>query len=477
MENKLKKLVGIKKSEFDEFIKENENGDKGIFLQEARLIPVQKPGDEMALTSVFLAGLRLIKEFRDNFFADAKIKKGKIFAYREVSFGETKTTNIDSRIDGVILVVKSGKIIDAAFFEMKNKTDVLDEKQINRYIEVAKKYKVPKLITISNQFVSKPTQSPIRNIKKTKGVEVFHFSWSYILTLAQILLFKTERIEDQDQIAIMKEIVSYFEHEKSGISEFSQMKSGWKKTSEAIISGTRLKKTDNNILETVESWIQEEKNMALKLSTKLGLFVKAGYPKYKDDISVRIKNDIDELIEKKRLKSNLEIKNATSNIEISAFFDRRVIEMSVSLIPPSYKSTRSKITWLKYQLYKVKRNERDDDNFKNIINNLKIELVLKGNSKNDKINLKSIDDSYYKSIEKYKEIKEFKIVIVKDFGSNFNKPREFVKTIEEMLLDYYKLIVQYLKKEQPIAPKINEKPENLSSTKLNNLNEVNNKES
>ncbi|GAG95414.1 unnamed protein product, partial [marine sediment metagenome] len=44
MKNKSIKIVDIKKSQFDEFVKKG-----GIYLREAHLIPIIKPGDEMAL--------------------------------------------------------------------------------------------------------------------------------------------------------------------------------------------------------------------------------------------------------------------------------------------------------------------------------------------------------------------------------------------------------------------------------------------
>ena len=63
MENRLKKILGLKKVEFDELI----NQEKGIILRQAQLIPIFKPGDEMALSSVFLSSLRLIREFKEIF--------------------------------------------------------------------------------------------------------------------------------------------------------------------------------------------------------------------------------------------------------------------------------------------------------------------------------------------------------------------------------------------------------------------------
>ena len=50
MDSKLPKVVGLKKSEFDGFVKGG-----GVSLRAARLIPLFKPGDEMGLTSVFLS--------------------------------------------------------------------------------------------------------------------------------------------------------------------------------------------------------------------------------------------------------------------------------------------------------------------------------------------------------------------------------------------------------------------------------------
>ena len=56
LKKELKKLVGLKKEEFDAFVT-----SKQIQVQPARLIPALKTGDEMALTSIFLSTVRLVK--------------------------------------------------------------------------------------------------------------------------------------------------------------------------------------------------------------------------------------------------------------------------------------------------------------------------------------------------------------------------------------------------------------------------------
>ena len=82
MIKKINKLVGLKKTDFDDYV----NNGKIIF-SEARLIPILKTGDEMALTSILMSSIRLVKEFRNQIFSELRIKKGgKAFFYTEVRF-------------------------------------------------------------------------------------------------------------------------------------------------------------------------------------------------------------------------------------------------------------------------------------------------------------------------------------------------------------------------------------------------------
>ena len=76
---KLKKLIGLDKTEFDSYLKATENNHqkRQILARPTRLIPVLKAGkDEMGLTSIFLSSIKLIKEFRDNIFKEIKFPKG-----------------------------------------------------------------------------------------------------------------------------------------------------------------------------------------------------------------------------------------------------------------------------------------------------------------------------------------------------------------------------------------------------------------
>lgn len=442
MERKFASLVGISKSEFDDFI-----SNKTIQLRPARLIPMLKPGDEMALASVILSSIRVIKEFRNMILSDLKMMKGgQIFVYTEIIFPLFD----DSRIDGLAIIVKGGIIKDAAIFEMKNETKELDSKQILKYIEIARKYEIPRLVTVSNQFVSEPTQFPLQ-IKSSKNVSLFHFSWSYILTLANILLFKNDiNIEDKDQIEIMKEVVSYLEDDRSGVCGFNKMKPGWKGIVEKINSGTRIKLNDPDLNETVSSWQQEEKDMALILSNKLGSFVNSTNSKYKGNLKAREDDDKRKLIDSMKLSSIFKIKGAASDIKVSALFRKRTIEMSISLKAPEDKTLRGQVGWLKKQIDIC--NKKSSDTFEIIKNEIMVEVTIKNSSQIERYHLEKIEDIIEEL--KNKELREFRIIYIKDFGKSFSNRKKFTEIIEIMIIDYYAGIVQYLKKWEKPAPKI-----------------------
>ena len=70
IQKKVTKLIGLKKSDFDSFVQSGQ-----IKLQQARLIPTLKTGDEMALTSIFLTTVKLVKEYRDGIFKSIKLSR------------------------------------------------------------------------------------------------------------------------------------------------------------------------------------------------------------------------------------------------------------------------------------------------------------------------------------------------------------------------------------------------------------------
>lgn len=443
MSKKPTKLIGKKYADFIALV----NEEKELHLQSAKLIPFYKPGDEIALTSIFLSALRLIKEFRINISkAIGLTRSGTIHIFTEVGF----LLFDNKRVDGLILIVRAKKIVDAMLVEVKNKNVELNEKQITDYLNIAKQYGIPNLLTVSNQFVSFPTQSPLK-IKPPKAVSLFHLSWSFILTVAHILLADNKNnIEDEDQVEIMKEVVDYFEAKKSGVVGFNQMKPGWVDIAEKANAGTSLKLNDNSVEESVSSWLEEERDMALILSRELGLLVRSGKDKFKNNLIARNDFEKRELISKLCLQSTLQIDGAASNITVKSNFDRRNIEMSVTLLSPQDRKERAQITWLRNQLkYCQKKNP---DLFEALSKELMVDINVKYSSIPIRLPLEELEFSYDRL--NGREIKSFNILLIKYLGRKFISRSGFVKSIESMLIDYYQGIVQYIKKWEKPAPKI-----------------------
>ncbi len=442
MDKKLTKLNGITKDEFFDHIKCN-----NIIVRPARLIPFYKPGHENALTSVFLASVRLVKEFRRSIFSELNIPNGgEVLYYTEPSFKEFEKC----RFDGMIVVIKSNKIVDVALLEMKNGDEDINKEQIERYIEVCKCLGVAKLLTVSNQYVDHPKQCPL-HIKSTKKLERYHFSWSYILTIAHLLLFDNDKnIEDVDQVEIMKEAVAYFRNKKSGVLGFNKMKDGWKVFCEHVRKGATVDEKSTEVDDVVLSWHQEEKDMALMLSQKLGILVNAKNNKYKDNKKKRIADDKNFLIKNLCLESVLQIKNSVSDIFIIPRFDKRSTFFAITMIAPNEKTSKARANWLRKQLEKCSKKNKDD--FDKIAGDISIDIYYKNSSKKERLSLSGfINKNDYDD----RTIAKFKIVLNKDHQKDFSSPTKFVLQIEETLVVFYDLIVQHMKKVVPKAPRIN----------------------
>jgi len=453
MSKKPTKLTGLTVPAFESFLA---NG-KELNLRPARLIPFYKPGDEMALTSILLSALRLVKEFRNQVFQTISLSRSNhILIYTEAEF----LLFDKKRVDGLILVIHGNKIIDAVLIEVKNKNVELNADQIQSYVNIAKEYGIPKLLTISNQFVSFPTQSPL-NVRTPKYVSTYHLSWSFLLTIAHILLAENDNnIADEDQVEIMHEVVEYFESGYSGILGFTQMKPGWVELTQKANAGTSFKLSDSFVEETVSSWLQEERDMTLILSRELGLLVHSGYRKFKNDLSARIKYEKKELISKRQLESMLQIDGAASPLQIRACFDRKNIEMFSSLTPPQDKKTRGQISWIRNQLHRAEK--KDQKLFSILAPDLLIEIHLKFVKHPIRLHVDELDVAV-ESIGAH-EIKGFSILYLKCLGRKFESRKGVVVIIEKMLIDYYQGILQHLKRWEKPAPQLSKKVEEGEAT-------------
>ena len=439
-----KNLINL---DWEKFLQFSEGEKSSINYQEARLIPLLKTGDEGALTSIFLSSVKLIKEYREDIFKEIQIpRNGKAYYLTEVEFRDVDE-KFKGRFDGMIVVVVSKKIKDAVVFEMKNKDNNLDKEQVEKYISVLKKIGIRKMVTVSNEFVSDSSQSPLDlNGNVLKNFNLYHFSWTYLMTKGQILLFKNEtNIEDEDQVEIMSEVLHYLDAPKSGVNGYHKMKDGWKKTVDNITDRITIKETDKEVVEAIESWHEEERDMALLLSRKLGVFVKSSSRN-----SNSIKDDAKRLKNNSALLGNLSIKNSVSDIKIRLDFEVKTVSMSVKVIPPQDKGTRARITWITKQLENAKK--RNEEVFNMISKDLLVEADIKRARQHIRVTLNDLESILEES--NGREVQAFNIVLMSKFKAKISSNKGFITEIESMVLEYYAGIVQYLTNWDRPAPKL-----------------------
>ena len=257
----------------------------------------------------------------------------------------------------------------------------------------------------------------------------------------------------------MEEVVAYLENEKSGVGTrgFSQMKAGWKEVAEKVASQITPRKTDPALQETVESWIQEERDLALKLSCELGALVNSGVRKFKGNIQARIENDLNSFRNIPVLSSSLSVQSAVSDISIRANFRTRTIEMAVNIIPPQDKTVKGQFGWMRTQVEnkQLKKKFLDVNSGTSILDNLYVELYVKHARKPHRFPYRDLEAEAVRC--KGLDIKIVSFVYLETLGRKFAAPKKFVEIIETMLPRFYGDIVQYLKNWTKPAPKISRK--------------------
>lgn len=241
--------------------------------KKARLFPCgsRRVEDEQTTTSIFLAALVGIKEFRESLLKSLGIREAlkisnqtaELFAYTEIAPPNEFNDSVE-RPDALLVLTtgKQSKTVSwTAWIESKVGKNSLCKDQLKRYLSVGKKLELPTVISISNEFVSQSNINPSGIVDKN----LFHWSWSFILS--QLRQVKHRGIKDEDQHYIASELIFYLENHK-GISDFNHMGKTWKIDAEYVSKAHSLKTDEAQICSVVRAWSQEEKDIALKLADK-----------------------------------------------------------------------------------------------------------------------------------------------------------------------------------------------------------------
>jgi len=236
--------------------------------RKARLFPQGKAADEVATTSIFLSTLSAVKEYREELLLGLGVNKIKHKNIQLHAYTEISNPDETERPDG-LLVITSGKknpIIEwACFVEVKVGKNKIEEDQISRYADFARDIGINEIITISNQLVSTPFDSPVKLNKRS--FKLYHWSWQFLKVMSSLLI-RQEKIIDEDHVYILEELRRYFDGHKN-ISSFVHMGSEWSEAIMSIHDHTADQKVAIPALKAIcSAYIQEEKDVALQLTDR-----------------------------------------------------------------------------------------------------------------------------------------------------------------------------------------------------------------
>lgn len=416
--------------------------------QVARLIPaISDSNKERRAASILLAVLATVDEYRSVMFATLGQRvgtKSRIDCYTEVEF---KKNPPDSKLrpDGLVIVT-FGKKQWCVLVEAKIGRAELDAEQVKQYLQLAKLNNIDALVTISNQFAALPTHHPIHLQKSVvRGVELYHWSWMFALTQATLILTAGEHLS-KEQGYILSEVVEYFKHPSTGVSSFDRMNPEWKDLVTKIHSGARPSRSSPEVEISVGSWHQEQRDLCLIMSRRLGRQVNVKLSRaHGQDPVLRLKDDCDDLIKQAALFCTLEIPNAAAPMVIEANVERRTVSCSMRLAAPQdKKKTSARVNWLIRQLTRC--------DAKNVF----IKAYWPGRAPTTQHTLSEIrnDITCIDSGAGDMTAQSFEIIMVQDLAGKFAGPKTFIEKVELAVPEYYEQIGQHLRAWIPTPPKL-----------------------
>lgn len=414
----------------------------------ARLFPVlSTTSKEGRTSSIVLACLSRVDEFGAELLRSVGKKVGKrsnIETYTEVVFKNQKETQKD-RPDGLI-VVKQGQTEWRALVEAKIGGETLKEDQIEKYRVIAKDHKIDCVITISNQFATTPIHHPLEAVTKSRSkIPVFHWSWMYMLTIADLLISNND-ISDQDQEVLLFELCRFLTHDSAGVRGFDRMPKEWSELNKLVSAGGKIPSKSNEAEAVLRAWYQESRDLSLILSRRTETVVAEKLPKsHRHNASTRLKDDLQMLKETNCLSSIFIIPDAAAPILVLADIGRRTIEVAMNLRAPDDRvSSKARLNWLIRQI----KSEKTDDVF--------VRMNWPGRSEETVFSLGELrdDPSICEQGKSGLQVLSFQLFVAKRLGAKFTQQTNFVSELETLVPWFYQEYGQNLAEWRRPAPRI-----------------------
>ena len=410
----------------------------------ARLIPTAgirgQDEQEKRATSCLLAVMAAVPEFGKALLSEVGAPKTNNIS----TFTEVQLKDPDGKLsipDGVAVVKRPSKTW-RCLFEVKTSDMPLKSEQVVRYLDMAKQHNFDAVVTISNQLTPSPAHSPVTvSGMKTKKVALRHLSWWKVLTEA-VVQHRFRGVADPDQAWILGELIAYLDHEASGAGGFRDMGDKWVAVRNAARSGT-LNATDPGVREVVERWGQFVEYLCLGLSQDLGRDVRVKGSKPAEAGAKVLEKD-------STLTATINVPDAVGPITVQAHLDRQRVTTSVPVDAPQQGGASKRIRWILKQL-----REAPDD--------LRVEVAFANVSGRRTVELKEAHE-YPKQLllptDLKREPRSYTLSLQRKMGTKRGKGQDsFVTETRRQAVDFYRQVVQDLRRWQPSPPKLPEEPE------------------
>ena len=410
----------------------------------ARLIPVvADTSKEERAAAILLAALRGVYEFRQAMLGSLGVRVGKradLEAWSEVTLRDQAKKSSGNkkrdRPDG-LLRLHTGKKQWYALIEAKIGNATVDEEQLKNYVQQAKDHKIDAVITVTNQFVAMPSHHPVKIPKNlAKSVELYHWSWMYVLTQATLLL-EENVIDSEDQVFLLNEVVRYFSHDSSGVTRFDSMNREWKEVVGKVKSGATLSKSSEEVENTVSSWHQEQRDLCLVMSRRLSRSVKLRLARaHRTDPLVRLRDDSEMLAKEHKLTCEIEIPHAAAPLDVTADLDRRTITCGMRVsAPQDKKSTKARVNWLARQLQGAQPQ------------GMYVKAIRTGRAPDTQAPLSDVlnDATCLEADNTNSVATAFEVFYMVDLAGKFSGSKVFIEQLEQAVPHYYEQAGQRLR--------------------------------
>ena len=376
-------------------------------------------------------------------------KRSRVRTFTEIEFQSADNTPND-RPDGLIVLELGKKRRWTALVEAKIDKNQIDEQQVERYAEIAKKFQIDAVITLSNQLAPVATHIPYeipRRKVSFKNVRFYHLSWISIKTDLSVILRETENL-DREQAIVLEEMECYFGHDNSGVRRLDQTNQEWKSLVNGFFHDQPYTVDSDEIKNTVAFWQQKEKDISLLLTQAIGKRVGIALNrKFLKDPDSRFEEVCKSLLKGKELQFVFNIPNASSNLTTTANFQKRTIACTMEINAPDRPQFKSRVNWLLKQLADIGSVEAE---------HVLIRALWPGRLNDTQSFLNEVRNDFECLHHDKPGVVPigFEITRTKDLGARFVGRRNFLQEVEHFIPEFYAQVGQKLKRWQPSPPAI-----------------------